>query len=153
MTETQAEARGGSLPSTLESHILKMPKTVASLALLFELIDGGRSEVGEDATRRALGWADYLRSHANRVYASGETMAEDGARMILERRHQLPPQFTPRDIHRKGWASLGDREAVASAIELLAGTNHCREVQAIIQPSGGRPSISYIWNPSLAESK
>ena len=54
------------LTSTLESHVLKMPRTVASLALIFELIDGGLQFVGEEATRLALGWADYLRSHANR---------------------------------------------------------------------------------------
>jgi len=149
MTEMQAEARGGSLSSTLESHLLKMPKTIASLALLFELIDGGRSEVNEAATRRALGWADYLRSHANRLYASGQTMAEDGARLIVERRRQLPEQFTLRDIHRKAWASLGDRDAVASAIDMLVATHHCREVPAVYQLHGGRPSVSYIWNPQL----
>ena len=49
MTEIQAEARSGSLPSTLESHVLKMPKTVAALALLFELAHGGRFEVNEVA--------------------------------------------------------------------------------------------------------
>ncbi len=128
MTEIQTEARSGSLPSTLESHILKMPKTVATLALLFELIDGGRSEVNEPATRRALGWADYLRSHANRLYSSGETMAADGARLIIERRHQLPEHFTARNIHQKGWAGLGERDTVVSAIEMLISTNHCREV-------------------------
>jgi hypothetical protein len=128
MTDIQTEARSGSLPSTLESHILKMPKTVASLALLFELIDGGRFDVNETAMRRALGWADYLRSHANRLYSSGETMAEDGARLIIERRSQLPESFTARDIHKKGWAGLGDRETVTASIEMLIATNHCREV-------------------------
>ena len=149
MTELQIKARSGSLPSTLESHMLKMPKTVATLALLFELIEGGRFEVNELAMRRALGWADYLLSHANRVYAAGETMAADGARVIVERRHQLPESFTPRDIHRKGWASLGDREAVISAIEMLVATNHCREVPPVVHQTGGRPSVSYVWNPSL----
>jgi Protein of unknown function (DUF3987)/Domain of unknown function (DUF6371) len=148
-TEIQIEARSGSLPSALESHILKMPKVVASLALLFELADGGRFEVNEAATRRALGWADYLRSHANRLYSAGETMAADGARVIVKRRHQLPESFTPRDIHRKGWASLGDREAVISAIEMLVATNHCREVPPVVHQTGGRPSLSYVWNPSL----
>ena len=147
MTEIQAEARSGSLPSTLESHVLKMPKTVAALALLFELADGGRFEVNEVAMRRALGWADYLRSHANRLYAAGETMAENGARLIVARRHQLPEPFTPRDVQRKGWASLNDRDAVASAIDMLIGTHHCREVPSTVHL--GRPSVSYIWNPSL----
>ena len=55
MTESQTKARSGSLPSTLESHMLKLPKTVATLALLFELIEGGRFEVNELAMRRALG--------------------------------------------------------------------------------------------------
>ena len=71
MEDIQVEARSGVLTSTLESHVLKMPKTVASLALIFELIDGGLQFVGEEATRLALGWADYLRSHANRLYAAG----------------------------------------------------------------------------------
>jgi hypothetical protein len=149
MEEIQAEARGGSLPSTLESHILKMPKTMASLALLFELIDGGRSEVNEPATRRALGWAEYLRSHANRLYSSGETMAEDGARLIVERRHQLPEQFTGRNVHQKGWAGLGDRDTVAASIEILIATNHCREVNGMAATGGGRPTSLYFWNPAL----
>jgi len=122
---------------------------VASLALLFELADGGRFEVNEAATHRALGWADYLRSHANRLYSAGETMAADGARHIVERRHQLPESFTLRDIQRKGWASLGDRDAVLSAIEMLVATHHCREVPQAAHQTGGRPSVSYLWNPSL----
>lgn len=149
MTEIQTEARSGSLPSTLESHILKMPKTVASLALLFELIDGGRFDVNETAMRRALGWADYLRSHANRLYSSGETMAEDGARLIIERRHQLAESFTARDVHKKGWAGLGDRETVTASIEMLVATNHCREARGKPVPAGGRPTTSYCWNPAL----
>jgi hypothetical protein len=148
-TEIHVEAHSGSLSSALESHILKMPKVVASLALLFELADGGRFEVNEAAMLRALGWADYLRSHANRLYSAGETMAADGARLIVERRHQLPESFTLRDIQRKGWASLADRDAVISAIELLVATHHCREVPPVVHQAGGRPSISYIWNPSL----
>jgi hypothetical protein len=53
MTDVQTEARNAGLASALESHLLKMPKTVAGLALLFELVDGGRDAVGESATRRA----------------------------------------------------------------------------------------------------
>jgi hypothetical protein len=148
MEEIQREARSGTLPSSVESHLLKMPKTVASLALLFQLIDGGQA-VGEDATLRALGWADYLRSHATRLYAAGQTMAEEGARLVIERRDQLPEQFTPRDIQRKAWAGLSDRDAVASAVEMLVATHHCKEITT---PAGGmgRPSLAYVWNPQLA---
>lgn len=149
MTEIQTEARAGKLPSILESHLLKMPKTVASLALIFHLVDGGREAIGAEATARALDWADYLRSHANRLYSAGGVAAETGARLIIERRAQLPEGFTARHIHQKAWASLADRDAVGAAIELLIGAGYCREAPPSPSPAGGRPSLTYIWNPRL----
>ena len=151
MEEIQTEARAGNMSPVLEAHLLKMPKTVASLALLFELIDGGQFDIGRTATLRALAWADYLRSHARRLYASGGTMVEDGARLIVERRRQLADQFSVRDIQRKGWAGLPDAEAVTFAVELLVSTNHCREVAKPSSGAGGRPTAVYEWNPALME--
>lgn len=150
MESIQKEARSRTLPSALESHILKMPKTVASLALIFHLMEGnGDDLIGDTPILRALGWADYLRSHANRLYAAGQTMGEEGARLVVERRAQLPPAFTARDVHQKNWAGLSDRDAVASAIEVLTSTHHCREVMRR-SLTGGRPTISYEWNPNLS---
>jgi hypothetical protein len=149
MMEMQAEARSGNLSTILESHILKTPRTIASLALIFELLEGGRAAVGEVATRRALGWADYLRSHANRLYAAGDTMVETGAKLIVERRHLLPTHFTARDIQRKAWAGLTDRDLVQAAIEMLIMTHHCRLLPTQIGPAGGRPSDIFQWNPML----
>lgn len=149
MTEIQTEARSGKLSPVLESHLLKMPKTVASLALIFELVDGGRSEVGERSVGRALAWAEYLRSHADRLYSSSNTMIEDGARLILERRSQLPEEFTQRDIYRKAWAGLADRELVTAAVELLVSTNHCQASEKAAEGERGRPSVAYRWNPNI----
>ncbi|AIJ85352.1 YfjI family protein [Brucella melitensis] len=154
MQEIQTEARSGKLSTVLESHLLKMPKTVASLALIFELVEGGRAEVGTDAMALALGWADYLRSHATRLYSSGNTIVvEDGARLILERRATLPNEFTIRDIHQKGWAGLTDRDVVMSAVDLLEETHHCRKFEKGAGTSGGRPSAYYRWNPKIREAK
>lgn len=148
MEGIQGEARSRSLPSAIESHILKMPKTVASLALIFDLIEGdGDDLIGDTAILRALGWADYLRTHANRLYAAGQAMAEDGARLIVDRREMLPEAFTVRDIQRKQWTGLTDRDAIVTSIETLLGTHHCREVAG--SNSTGRPSTLYVWNPHL----
>ncbi|RTL96156.1 DUF3987 domain-containing protein [Ancylobacter aquaticus] len=151
MEEIQREARSDRLAPTMESHILKMPKTVASLALIFELVEGGTAAVGAEAAARALDWADYLRSHANRIYSAGQTLAADGARLVLERRKQLPEEFTARDIQRKQWSCLADRDAVASALDLLMLTHHCREVPQEPDIRGGRPSTVYRWSPRLGE--
>ncbi len=149
MQEIQTEARSGRLPGSLESHLLKMPKTVCSLALIFHLVEGGDGPVSAEATARALDWADYLRSHANRLYSSGSTQIEQGARLIIERRDQLPDHFTARDVQRKSWAGIADKDAVADAIELLTSNGYCREVPLAMATTGGRPTMAYEWNPSL----
>jgi hypothetical protein len=149
MTELQKSARSGKHPPALESHILKMPKTVASIALLFELVDGGRGTVGAPAAARAFAWADYLLTHAVRLYTSGSVLAENGARIIIARRDRLPIPFTARDVHIKSWAGLSDRDAVAAAIDTLVTTGHCREVPSAPSVTGGRPTVSYIWNPHI----
>ncbi|WP_201281600.1 YfjI family protein [Methylosinus sp. Ce-a6] len=149
MTEIQTEARSGKLASALESHLLKMPKTVASLALIFHLVDGGRDAIGAEATGRALDFADYLRSHANRLYSAGAVAAENGAKLIVERRAQLPEAFTARDVWKKSWAGLYDRDSADSAIDLLISAGYCREAPPVASPSGGRPTVSYIWNSQL----
>lgn len=126
-----------------------LPKTVVSLALLLELIDGGRFEVNERAMRKVLGWAKYLRSHANRLYSSGSIVIEDRARLILERRNQLPEEFTARAVHQKDWAGLSDRNVVDAVIELPVSTHRCRAVEKPTNASGGRPSVTYRWSPIL----
>jgi Protein of unknown function (DUF3987) len=148
MTEIQTEARSGKLPSTLESHLLKLPKTIASLALIFELVAGGRNGVVRDeAAARALDWADYLKAHAARLYAAGAVSAENGARLMIERREQLSEPFTAREVQRKAWAGLADRDAVADAIDLLIAAGHVRGATTAGNDAGGRPSTAYTWNP------
>ena len=144
------EARSGNLSPTLESHILKQPKTIVSLALIFQLaIDGRQHLIGAEAMRMALRWASYLRSHANRLYAAGGVMAEDGARLILERRAQLPAQFTVRAVHQKDWAGLTDTDAVVAAVGALVATGHCRPMPPKPGAAGGRPTTTFEWHPSL----
>jgi hypothetical protein len=153
ITELQTSARSGKHPPALESHMLKMPKTIASLALIFELVDGGRGTVGVAAAARAFGWADYLLTHAIRLYTSGSVLAENGARLILARRKHLPAPFTGRDVHRKAWAGITDRDAVASAIETLCSAGYIRELSSAPSESGGRQSVGYIWNPHIKDEE
>lgn len=147
--EIQQEARRGNIAPALESHLLKMPKTVASLALIFHLVDGGEGPVSAEATGRALDWADYLRTHASRIYASGMVAVEDAARLVIARRDSLPPQFSARDVQRKCWTGLSDRADVADAIDLLESTGHVLKHVTGSAQDGGRPATAYEWHPTL----
>ena len=146
MEELHTEARSGEMSPVLESHLLKMPKTVCGLALLFALVDGDQGAVGYAATCRALAWADYLRSHAERLYSASSNAAIDGARLILKRRDRLPNPFTTRDVRRKQWAGLDTAEAARDSIDMLVDTGSVTRLET---PTATKPRTDFYWHPSL----
>lgn len=143
-TRHMQESRCDELHPALQSHFLKMPQTIAGLALLFELIGGGRQAVGAEATARAIGWADYLMSHAQRLYGAAINAPLLGARLILERQQKLPEPFTPREIRLKGWAGLDSLDAVNNALSVLAEHNYIVGYE-VAGEKGGRPSTRFVW--------
>lgn len=143
-TEHMLEIRSGEAHPALQSHYMKMPQTIAGLALLFQLIEQDAAEVGAEATARALDWADYLKSHAVRLYGAAINAPLMGARLILERKDKLPEPFTPRDAMRKGWAGLETLDAVNEAIAILA-EHHTVIGYEVAGEKGGRPSKRYVW--------
>ncbi|MET3560756.1 hypothetical protein ABID39_001467 [Bartonella japonica] len=141
------EAKENNLSESLQAHLLKMPKTIASLALIFELLDSGRFEIGLYAITTALRWEKYLLSHVKRLYAAADSLATEGAKLIVERCDHLPDVFTLRDIHQRSWIGLKDKEAVKQALELLCRSNHIRQISVENSSQGGRPTIRYEWHP------
>ncbi|MDP3559300.1 MAG: YfjI family protein [Legionellaceae bacterium] len=148
MKEIQLTARESDVHPALESHMLKMPQTIAGLALLFEIIDGGRQEVGVEATSRALDWAEYLLSHARRLYSLATNQSLDGARLILSRREKLPSSFTTRDVQRKCWSGLDNIKTINEALNWLLDYGHIVVGTLDVSDTNGRPKIMYEWASS-----
>jgi putative DNA primase/helicase len=147
----QAEIHSDQLHPVMQSHLAKLPKTIAGLALLFELLDGGRSKVGKAATARAILWADYLLSHAERLYSLVAGQGMTGAKLILARRGKLPEFITARDVQRKSWAGLSSTHTVAEALECLVDHRYLSELPGLSGPSGGRPKMRYRWHSSITK--
>ena len=145
MQEIQDAARNPEIHPALESHMLKMPQTIAGLALLFEIIDGGSEAVGVQAIAKALYWADYLLSHAKRLYSLAINHGLDGAKLILKRKSKISSPFTARDIQRKGWSGLDSIEAVTEALNWLIDYGHIYVRPVSAADTNGRPKISYEW--------
>ncbi|UNF29577.1 DUF3987 domain-containing protein [Bartonella krasnovii] len=141
------EAKGNNLCESLQAHLLKMPKTIVSLALIFELTEGGRFEINKDALQTALRWEKYLLSHVKRLYAAGNASIEDCAKLIIERCDHLPDIFTLRDIHQRSWTHLKDHAILKQSLEILCRSNHIRQISSENSSKGGRPTIRYEWNP------
>ena len=114
----ETEIRSEAMHPAMASHLAKYRKLIPALALLFTLIDTPESGgvVEERELIRALAWGDYLRSHANRLYAAAvmpETtdaanlLAKIKASKLVDGDGVILTSFTPRQIAVKGWAGLG----------------------------------------------
>lgn len=144
--------RTGEKHPALESHLSKFRSLVPALALVIHLADGGTGPVTRRALTKAIGWSNYLWSHARRVYASATNASAFGAKALAEKigKQKLSNGFTARDIHRNGWAYLSTVEDVRQALDWLVDAGWLR-----VAPSGngggcGRPTDRYEINPAVA---
>lgn len=140
--------KGSDLHPALESHFGKYPKLIPALALVCALADGEEA-VGKPSMLRALGWYDYLKSHAERAYAAGSRAATDGASALLAKikAGSIKSGFSPRDVYLKGWSRLTSADEVQAAANMLCDLHHLREIEHKPGKQGGRPSVCYEINP------
>jgi hypothetical protein len=145
----EIKLRGGELTRALESHFAKYRKLVPSLALINHLADGGSGATSETAMLRALAFADYLETHARRAYGAGSEIETSPAKAILKhiRKGDLQDGFTAREIQRRGWSNLSERDHVQAGLELLCDLDWLRAERCIAGATGGRPSFTYRFNP------
>jgi putative DNA primase/helicase len=120
-TDLENRLRGGDLHPAMESHLAKYRKLIPALALILHLADGGNGPVSERAVLQALGWGDYLETHAQRAYGAVSHPEVATAKAIIKRikKGDLQTGFSCRDVWRPGWSGLTDREQVTSALKLL----------------------------------
>jgi hypothetical protein len=138
----------------MESHLAKYKKLVPALALIHHLASRHTGQVSERSMLSALGWAEYLESHAQRIYAAGLSGAVEAATAILRhmRAGDLQSGFGPRDIVRRNWANIGeDTDRVNAALEVLEDHYWVRGLKGESGPNGGRPTIKYAINPKVTE--
>jgi hypothetical protein len=145
--QRNGEANG--VHPALIAHRMKYRKLIPAVALTCHLADkpnGG--PIDADAFIRALRWADYADSHAQRAYASVMRADLDAARELLKRirRGEIQVGFRLRDVYRNGWARLGDREAVKKAAELLCDFDYLRGEE---ERTPGRWTERYRIHPKL----
>jgi hypothetical protein len=156
----EREIRGDTLHPALVSHLSKYRKLVPALALIFAMIDTPDSGnlIDTPELLRALAWLEYLRSHAERVYAAATVPETSGARTLLarlqggkliDRDGVMMESFTAREVSQKHWTGLDNPEAVRKAANLLADYGWLDRETPPIGPTGGRPSPRYHLHPCL----
>ncbi|WP_226017898.1 YfjI family protein [Novosphingobium sp. FKTRR1] len=139
---------GDDLPPALQAHLAKFRGLIPRLALVCHLANNAHGPVSAEAAEQALGWAGYLESHAVRAYASLSIDNAEAARAIWRRvqRGDLQGTFTARDIHRKNWSGLGDKDRIAAGLAALIDADWIAAT-TIKAEAGGRPTMQYTANP------
>lgn len=148
--------------SIIAQHLQKYPKLMASLALIFHLIDGitfgSVGDISEQSAQMAIEWCDYLESHARRIYGLVLDAASVKAGTVCQRLLRLKDDddwrtkgFKARDVHRKSWKGLTDIESVENTLELLADHSWLHIEEVSTTDKGGRPSKHYWINPKIYE--
>jgi hypothetical protein len=149
----KAESRNE--PAALAAHFGKYPGLVGKLALILHIADDPVSrEVSRRTLTKALAWLQYLTPHAKRVYHAVEHPETGAAELLLSRirRGELPSSFSARDIYRRCWQGLSDRDGVKKACRLLLDYGWLVELQANADRGGGRPSDPvYAASPFVGE--
>lgn len=155
LTELEKEKlRQDEQPILLE-HLAKYRSLMPSLALIFHLIEIAEGKpshaISYDSTLLAIGWCNYLENHARRIYG----MTTEGVRQSTIKlakkiqRGELTSPFSLRDIYRKHWALLDDKEVVQKACEELIDLGWLKP--EIFLYEIGRPKLlSYIVNPKIS---
>ena len=139
--------RTGEMLSAVESHLAKYRKLVPALALVLSVADG-EEEISADSLGRALDWSETLEAHALKVYGIGASDIE-GARVLLQKikSGKVEKGFSLRDVHRKCWSFLTDREQIRTAIDCLIEHGY---LKAIDEVTAGRTKTTYQINPEFS---
>ena len=146
--ELEPRVRSGELHPALEAHLSKYRSLVPSLALLCHLADGGRGPVGAGHLLKALEWADYLETHARRVYAQAINPDVVAARSLGKHilAGQVKDGFALRDVYRKGWGGLSSAEDAKDGAAYLIELGWLREERVFTE---GRTATIYFINPTI----
>jgi hypothetical protein len=149
--ELERRLRSGELSPALEGHLSKYRKLVPGLALINHMADSKQGNIDVREVLRAIAYAEYLETHAKRVYSSASESETAAAQAILRhiRKGDLKDGFTVRDVHRPRWSNLTEHEQVANGLNLLVDFGYLAETELCTKPQGGRPKIVYAINPGL----
>jgi putative DNA primase/helicase len=153
--QLEKQLRSGVDHPAFTAHIAKYRKLVPALSLFNHVADRKLGPVSLAAIERALLWAKCLETHARRIYSAALRPDMAAARELAKhlQHRDLPERFSLREVYRKCWAGLSEKEDAEAASEILCDLGWIRPaVDAPKRPLGapGRgPSPTFEMNPQI----
>jgi hypothetical protein len=154
LSDLEQTIRDKDLSPIMVSHLSKYRSLMPSLALLFALADDVQGEeIPLRYAQQAAAFCDYLRPHAERIYAcklAPEVLAAiDLSQKLAEGWKREVGQFALRELYRRHWAGLGTPDEAESALAVLEDAGWVRKAESS-SPTSGRPSSEiFLINPRI----
>lgn len=152
LTELEDKLRNSPDEPILTEHLAKYRKLLPSLALIFHLIEiaSGKTSgpISVECVERAAGWCEYLEAHARRIYQIGSSPTYQAARHLARKiqEGELKSSFDMREVYRKQWTLLKDKQEAIAACHILLDKGWLREIQT---NEGGKTKSGYLINPKI----
>jgi len=130
----------------LQAHLIKYRKLIPAMALVIHCCDQKIGPVGLEPVQKAFRWAEYLKSHAMKLYGATAGVAHSArllAKKILNKK--LETEFSIRQLRRHSWQGL-EKDAADAAVAMLIELGWLRET---IEKTGGRPAEKFAINPKV----
>jgi hypothetical protein len=143
----------------MQSHVLKYPKLLNALALIFEVLDCAREDsevppcvVKKSSLEMAWEWIKVLMVHAEQLYKLDEIHNLGGVSELLKRikSRDVKHGMTLREIKRKNWAFLKKEADLQDAIIALTDLGWCKIITT--KKERGAPSKIIHLHPLLRDS-
>ena len=154
ISDLEGRLRNNDEPPAIQEHLGKYRSLMPSMALIHHLLnvaDGKASgPVTLKSTKLAASTCDYLESHARRIYHMAGNIAQRAAGSLTEKIKlgTLNDGFTAREVQRKGWSLLTEKEVVNSALNELVEANWLKSKSQTPSHGGKTKEIFYI-NPMV----
>lgn len=141
--------RSGQDHPAMESHLAKYRSLVPSLALLIHLADTRGGLIGDDSLCKAIRWAEYLESHARRLYGAAIKPDVSAAKALARRikSRDLADGFALRDVYRAGWSDLATKEDAERAVDVLIDLDWLRRNEV---PTTTKSRTQHFINPKIS---
>ena len=154
LTELEKEKlRSDDHPILLE-HLAKYRSLMPSLALVFHLIDVAdgkpNKQIALSSTVLAIGWCNYLEEHARRIYGMAANGARQSAVKLAKKIQEgmVSSPFSLRDVYRKQWGLLEEKEIVQKACDELIELGWLRQ-ENFVSGKGRAKLPIYVINPRI----
>jgi putative DNA primase/helicase len=156
LTELETKLRNETEEPVVLEHLGKYRSLMPALALTFHLLELANQptvtsgQVSKASAHQAAAWVDYLETHARRVYGMVTNLTAQAASRLATKltKGSLPVSFSVRDVYRKEWGLLDDRQVIENACEELVTLGWLRE-KVTPPASGQRGKTEYVTNPKV----